>query len=429
MHVNSTTHKTISQLKKQCNGSIFRLYEGAFFGKIGQIRERFLRRFFAIFLLGSMTLPLMANTATRGFPQLAGSYRQHQRTQNFFMVTQPDVDSECRRRIHACLAEYCGDMTALPGQTSHRCRYASENDLFNWALLCLQRDRNPLLPQFATNMAHGAAGMNTAARLCPPYIQSELMAYLAMANMAEQLALRRSGECVRRRRELTAAISCHHTALMFGDRTQSRLTSELNNHCGPNMPGGSVEMVQRFATAGNMGANVFDWTERVLSGSLSSKGPGWEMAMDQVLAFYTNQMNLACGDNQQMVTPPRTPPSGPQFPTLTAVTAMALGANVPPQAPQDTPVAQIWTEVRSNSELWDFQTAEQVVHAGLTMPVLTHNAFLSSGDMARLQEARILGTRVVIIRDQIRCWIVPIDQMSMQEQSLIAQTFASCSGR
>ena len=395
-------------------------------------------KLFQRFLLSTLCCVLFAQTlfAARGPQQHANIFQQHRRTQ-FFMITQPDVDTECRQRIFQCLADYCGDVLVTPGVTppNFLCHGASENDLFNWVLMCLRRDNRPLLPQFGANTAARQNGMNTAARLCPPYIQSELMAYLSMANMAQHLTLRRSDECVHRRIEVSAALACHQTALAFGNQTQNRLTTELNNNCGPGIPGGSTEMVQRFANAGNIGANVLGWAERIVSLNASAKAPGWELEMDNVLAFYINRMNLACGDNMQVQTPPRPAQPANQLPVLTTIATLAVVNHALNQ--QDGPVGMsatpapvgvgtIWAEVRSLSDVFDQNTATQVIHAGLTHSPLTQNPFLTSTQMATMQSDFTRGVRVFILRDSARCFIVPVGHLTMDEQNMIARQFGNC---
>lgn len=377
-----------------------------------------------------------AGTSSRGSQAMANALRTTQRDR-FYLVTQPDIDTACRKRIYECLSDYCGDVTAVPGSRGGRCDYATENDLYNWTLMCLQRDRSPLLPQYKANSKDGKNGMNTATQLCPAYIQSELFSYLSMANMAEQLTFSRSDECIASREQLSAAISCHQIALTYGSGTQNRLVAQLTDFCGDNIPGGSSAMVQRFATAGNLGANILGWAEKIVSMDLSNKGPEWQSAMDQVLAHYTNRMNLTCGDNVKMDTPARNTGAGANnFPTLTTIAGLALDTygqqeleDIQRAGIANAPEQTIWSEVRSASDLYDYVTATQVVNAGLTNSPLTQNPFLSSAQMSKMQESYQMGTKVFILRDSARCWIIPVRQMTTQEQSAVAQVFASCTSR
>jgi hypothetical protein len=395
------------------------------------------KKSFTALLSALFIAPALAAGQTRGNQAAANAYRQNQRN-TYYMITQPDIDSECRGRIYKCLSDYCGDLTVIPGQRGDRCDYSTESELYNWALMCLQRDRNPLLPQYGANTAAGANGMNTAARLCPSYIQSELMSYLSMANLAEKLTLQRSDECVNRRMELSAAISCHQVALTYGNGTQNRLESELTSYCGDSLPGGSSAMVQKFATAGNLGANVLGWAEKIVSVDLSNKGPEWQSAMDQVLAYYTNRMNLACGENMQMNTPPRggASGSGGTYPTLTTIANLALDTYSAEQLEElhrnslvNAPAETIWAELYSSSEVYDFATAKQVVNAGLTNSPLTANAFLSSAQMATMQDKYKYGAKVFILRDSARCYIVPVRALTTQEQMAVGQVFSSCASK
>ncbi|MCL2369569.1 MAG: hypothetical protein FWC83_02740, partial [Alphaproteobacteria bacterium] len=238
-----------------------------------------------------------ATTGSRGHAQSAQQWRQHNRNTHF-IVNTPDVDSACRRIIMECLVEYCGDVALVPGQRNQgRCTAASEGELYNWVMLCLARNTQPLLPNFQVGVTQHGAGMHTAARLCPAFVQQELMAYLSMANMAEQLTRQRSDECHQRRRELEAAFSCHSVAMASGNETHNRVIAMLTDFCGDGVPGGSSEMVMRFANAGNIGANIWGWAENLVNLNASRRGDDWQTAVDGVLAGYVNRMNLACGEN------------------------------------------------------------------------------------------------------------------------------------
>lgn len=370
------------------------------------------------------------NNGLRGQNSNINAYIQNQRN-TYFMITQPDVDTACRQKIIACLTDYCGDTTIVPGKTSGRCMYATESELYNYTLLCLQKDTSILLPQYNTITKNGSGGMNTAARLCPSYVQQELMSYLSMANMADKLTKSHSDLCVQRRRELEAAMACHSVALAYGNETNSMLTTMLTDYCGAGVPGGSAEMVTRFANAGNVGANIWGWAEKVVSLDLNSKGANWESAVDAVLASYTNRMNLACGDNMQLNTV--------QHATTTNTTpnlqnAVAIVANVafPSATPSTAEKPGNWStymEITSMSEIYDYATANQVVQAGLTNNALTQNAFLSSAQMDNMQKAYKTGTKVFVIRDSARCYTVPVATLTQTETSIIAQTFANCVSR
>lgn len=376
-------------------------------------------------------------TSTAGYSNTSGgrgqqanvnAYIQNQRN-TYFLVTQPDVDTACRQKIMNCLTDYCGDTTIVPGKTSGRCMYATESELYNYALLCLQKDTSILLPQYNTIGRNGSGGMNTAARLCPSYVQQELMSYLSMANMADKLTKSHSDLCTQRRRELEAAMACHSIALAYGNETSSMLTTQLTDFCGAGVAGGSAEMVTRFANAGNVGANIWGWAEKIVSLDVNSKGANWEAAVDAVLASYTNRMNLACGDNLQLntVSHPTTTNTTPNLQN-----AVSIMANVAfPSATTSTTQMPsneygVYMEVTSMSEIYDYATANQVVQAGLTNNALTQNAFLSSAQMDNMQRAYKLGTKVFIIRDSSRCFTVPVTNLTQTETSLVAQAFANC---
>jgi len=384
-------------------------------------------------LLAFSALPAIA-ADTRGLQASANAYRQNQRN-NYYLITQPDIDSECRGRIHKCLSDYCGSL----GTTGLRCDYVTDGELYNWALLCLQRDFTPLLPQYNANTAAGKNGLNSAARLCPSYVQSELMAFLSSMNLADKLVQQRSEDCIARRAELSIAMACHQVALAYGQSTQNRLVSELTMACGDTLPGGSTAMVQRFANAGNLGANIMGWAEKIVSGDLSRKGTEWQTATDRVLLYYANRMNLACGENMQLNLPARSQSGaaeGNPYPTLTTLANIALDTysarqleEMQSEARANAPIESIWTQVYSMSEVYDFATAKQVVNAGLTNSPLTQNAFLTSAQMSAMQDNYKYGTKIFVLKDSARCFIVPVRPLTSQEQSASAQVFTGCAAQ
>ncbi len=364
----------------------------------------------------------------RGYQGLANAYKTNQ-INTYYMVTQPDVDSSCRTKIYNCLSSYCGDVTAVPGQRGNRCDYASESELYNYAMLCLQKDNSVLLPQFGVGTKNMPGGMNTAARLCPSYVQQEVMSYLSMANMAEQLNKSRSSQCVERRLELEAAMSCHSVALSYGNETTSRLNSMLTDFCGSGVPGGSADMVAKFANAGNVGANIWGWAEKMVNLDMNKKGSDWQVATDAVLAGYMNRMNLACGENMQMNTVAQGGGASEGPTSLQTLAALAIGMKYPETesaAPNPYETQSMWQEVISASDVYDYATAKQVVQAGLTNSSTTQNPFLSSSQMDNMQTAYKLGTKVFVLRDSARCYTIPVAALDSKQQSLIAQTFASC---
>ncbi|MBQ2005775.1 MAG: hypothetical protein II219_03115, partial [Alphaproteobacteria bacterium] len=96
------------------------------------------------------------NTSTegaRGYQGQANAYKANQRN-TYYMVTQQSVDTACREKIYACLTEYCGDVTVVPGQRSSKCQYATESELYNYTMLCLQKDTSVLMAQYDTNLRH-----------------------------------------------------------------------------------------------------------------------------------------------------------------------------------------------------------------------------------------------------------------------------------
>lgn len=367
----------------------------------------------------------------RGMAGVANAYKQNQLA-NYYMATQLDVGTACSERIMKCLNEYCDGTTVAGGIVQNKCQYVSQNDLYNYALLCLQKDNSQLLPQYNVNTKYSTGAMNTAARLCPAYVQENLMSWLSMANMADKLSKSSSDLCIQRRQELNAAMSCHSVALAYGNDTTSKLTAQLTDYCGAGIPGGSSEMVLRFVNAGNVGANVWGWAEKIVGLDVNAKGADWQSAVDNVLAGYTNRMNLACGDNLQM-----NPSSATVSTTGTAGLLVAASlltgdkklpdaATVAKNAVTPGAYSNFWMEVLSNGNLIDSATATQVVNAGLTNSVLTANAFLTSSQMSQMQEAYKKGTKVFIIRDTTRCYIVPVQTLTDAESTLVASQFSNC---
>lgn len=400
-------------------------------------------------MLGVVGMPVVSNGATtdeiearaasslvtnstnglRGLNAHAQAYRINQRNL-YYMVTQPDVESSCRERIMACLNDYCGDMTIIPGQnTGGRCAYATESELYNAALLCLQKDTSVLLPQYTSSVYSNKGGVNTAASLCPKYVQQELMSYLAMANMATQLSKSHSELCVQRRQELGAAMSCHSVALAYGNETASKLNTYLNDYCGSGVPGGSAEMVTRFATAGNVGANVWGWAEKIVSLDLNQKGEDWQVAVDAVLAGYTNRMNLACGENLQINTSsPSTYSNEPSVLQTAAalITGVAFPTTSSGSIPNPYETQSLYMEVTPMVDVYTYSDASQVISAGLTNVATTQNAFLSPAQMSNMQAAYKQGTKVFILRDSARCYIIPVTTLNQSETIAISQAFSNC---
>jgi hypothetical protein len=209
------------------------------------------------------------------------------------------------------------------------------------------------------------------------------------------------------------------------------LITQLTDYCGAGVSGGSAEMVTRFANAGNVGANIWGWAEKIVSLDGSSKGANWEAAVDSVLASYTNRMNLACGDNLQLntVSHPTTTNTTPNLQNAVAVVANVAFPTTTNTVAAKTEDYGVYMEVTSMSEIYDYNTANQVVQAGLTNSALTQNSFLTSSQMDTMQKAYKYGTKVFIIRDSSRCFTVPVTTLTQTETSIIAQAFANCVSR
>jgi hypothetical protein len=115
--------------------------------------------------------------------------------------------------------------------------------------------------------------------------------------------------------------------------------------------------------------------------------------------------------------------------SLQTAAALAIGMAFPGtdaqmQNPYET--HSIYMEVQSMSDVYDFATAKQVVNAGMSLASTTQNAFLTSAQMDNMQRAYMLGTKVFILRDSARCYIVPVADLDSSQRSVIAQVFGSC---
>jgi hypothetical protein len=58
--------------------------------------------------------------------------------------------------------------------------------------------------------------------------------------------------------------------------------------------------------------------------------------------------------------------------------------------------------------------------------VFAQNAFLTSAQMDDMQTAYKRGTKVFIIRDSARCYMIPVAELTTAERSLLAQSFTNC---
>ncbi|MCR5194475.1 MAG: hypothetical protein K6B71_03045 [Alphaproteobacteria bacterium] len=369
-----------------------------------------------------------SGNALRGNQALANAYQTNMRN-SYYIVNVPDVDTACRQKIYNCLSAYCGDVTVVPGKQSSRCAIVEATELYNYALLCLQKDTSVLLPQYGSNTRTGVGGTNTAAQLCPKYVQQEVMSYLSMSVMADQLTKSRSADCLVRRQEYSAALACHSVALAYGNETASLLRDRLNDACGAGVSGGSAEMVTRFANAGNVGANIWGWAEKVVTLDVNKKASDWQYAVDTILASYLNRKNLACGENTQLNLTTSAPSSLNQSSVLQTLATNALvGAanDAAGVSGANNPAVDLYMEVMSASEIYTAQRAFEVVNAAISSVQLVQNAFLTTMQMDSMQKAYVRGTKVFILRDSARCYVVPVAELSASETSILANVFSSC---
>ena len=136
-------------------------------------------------------------------------------------------------------------------------------------------------------------------------------------------------------------------------------------------------------------------------------------------------MNLACGDNVQLNLPQRTTSSGTS--ALQAVATVAAAAAFPDTQKKTNSVnSDLFFEVTSRQEIYNWNTARDVINAGLSNSVLTQNAFLTADQMNQMQKAYKSGTNLFILRDSTRCYFVPVDEMTDTQKSMIATQFSTC---
>ncbi|MBS7386510.1 MAG: hypothetical protein KIG73_02245 [Alphaproteobacteria bacterium] len=84
-------------------------------------------------------------------------------------------------------------------------------------------------------------------------------------------------------------------------------------------------------------------------------------------------------------------------------------------------------EVQSLSdEIYTFDRAFQIINAAMSLPSTTQNAFLTSAQIDNMKTAYTRGTKVFVLRDSARCFVVPVAQMTNAEESLVSQSFANC---
>ncbi len=368
--------------------------------------------------------------AKRGMQGIANTYKQNQ-IANYYISNQMDLETACSERIMQCLTEFCDGTTVTAGIVQGRCANTTESELYNYGLLCLQKDYSQLLPQYGANSKYNTNAMNTPANLCPRYLTSTVMSFLSMSNMADKLSKSHSNLCIQRRQETEAAMACHSVALAYGNNTTSKLTSQLTDYCGSGVPGGSAEMVSRFVNAGNVGANVWGWAEKIVGLDMNSKGADWQSAVDNVLAGYVNRMNLACGDNMQIAPSAATVSTTGTAGMLIAASLLTDAkfpdaATVASNALQPGTYSAFWMDVLSNSDIYDQNTAVQVVNAAMSNSPLTQNAFLTSSQISQMQEGYKKGTKVFIIRDATRCFIVPVATLTNEETTMVASQFSHC---
>jgi hypothetical protein len=176
-----------------------------------------------------------------------------------------------------------------------------------------------------------------------------------------------------------------------------------------------------------MGADIWGWAEKFVGLEANKKGKDWQVAVDAVLAGYTNRMNLACGDNVQINTPARAQSNEPS--ALQTVANLAVATAFPTTIQQiENPYANqsIWMDVRSRTDIYTKSDAFAVIGAALNNPAILQNAYFNTGEMDDIQRAYEKGTKVFIVRDNARCYIVPVRELTAQEQSFVAQINANC---
>ncbi len=105
------------------------------------------------------------------------------------------------------------------------------------------------------------------------------------------------------------------------------------------------------------------------------------------------------------------------------ITGVAFPNAGGPQPDNPYQAQSLYMQIQTLSRLDNYNTAKQVVNAALSNSALTQNAFLTSAQMDSMQTAYKRGTKVFVVEDGSRCYTVPVQPLTTQETSVLAQTF------
>ena len=124
------------------------------------------------------------------------------------------------------------------------------------------------------------------------------------------------------------------------------------------------------------------------------------------------------------------PTTGGDTSGLQTIATMAVNAAFPATS---APVAEdpyktwpLWIDITSRSEVYTYQDAHQIVIAVLYNPPTTQNAFLNSAQITDIQNAYKRGSKMIVLRDNVRCYMVPVQEMTSQEYGLLSGSLAGC---
>ena len=79
-----------------------------------------------------------------------------------------------------------------------------------------------------------------------------------------------------------------------------------------------------------------------------------------------------------------------------------------------------------SDELYSQDRAEQAVMAVFAQNATKQNPFFSPATVASMHQAYERGTKMFVVRENARCFMVPVVEMTTDEHMLVAQTFPGC---
>ncbi|MBL0718114.1 MAG: hypothetical protein JJV93_02575 [Alphaproteobacteria bacterium] len=374
-----------------------------------------------LFSLLILVPPVVLGYSAPSAKFLRRDYSLDQKYQYRDNLTSPSVI--CPQIISDCLSSYCGEISLAQNQPARLCSNMDPITLTKAVKVCLANN--------SSAQVRASGNIVSTASNCSPYISSSINIYLSSLVAASQLISNRSEDCLNKKEQLNASMACHQTALAFGQESASSLKSRLMLACGPGVRGGTDLMVSKFYEGGNV-RSTFGMISKIITLDDSKKGTGWKDAMDEILIGYINQMNLACQTQMSFSPSVGTDYTSESYmsniikDTYSANTANTVNTVNTYNTASTFSTTVSSFNVYSAQSLVNYNTARQVVMAGLTNDLYSPNQFLSSKVMGDMQEAVRNNTKVFIIRDALRCYIVPITNLSPTEHQQLLRQEPSC---